>query len=105
MDGNLVQGDLSGIAQDAHGLQAISDQQAQIMHNLANTMDTLAVALQSPSASPALQAVGDRLQAVGNQFGTQFADHSQMMQNNAQGFDAADQDNHAIFSKIDSFLA
>jgi hypothetical protein len=102
--GGLISGELDGIAQDAHGLQAISDMQAQIMQNLANTMDGLASSLNSPAAGVALQAAGDRLHTNGMQFSAQFADHSQMMTNNGTTFDTADQDNAAIIGKIDAFL-
>ena len=99
MQGNVF-GDIEGLASDVHGLQEISDMQSQIMHSLANTMEGLKTALNSPAAGVACQAAGERLHTNGMQFSSQFADHSQMMGNNANIMSTADEDNQALFQGI-----
>jgi beta-lactamase superfamily II metal-dependent hydrolase len=99
MQGNVF-GDIEGLAGDVHGLQQISDTQAQIMNNLGNTMDALRTAMNSPAAGAACQAAGERLHTNGMQFSAQFAEQSHKMNNNSTIMQTADHDNHTLFQGI-----
>ena len=98
-----VFGEFSGMSHDSSQLQNISDQQAQIMRNLGNTMDNLAQSLQGQpgGAGPAMQSLGDRLITIGNQFSTKFADHSDMMRNNVQLLNNNEEHNASIIRGVE----
>lgn len=98
-DSGVIHGVLDGIANDAKGLQEISDMQGQLMHNLSNTCESLVPALRG-QAGMAMQAAGQRLEANGLMFSSQFADQSSMMQNNGAVMDSTDQDNSHIISQV-----
>ena len=104
MDGTggngIIRAELDGLATDAHGLQEISDQQAQLMHSLGSTLEGLAYTLQSDQAGPALQACGERLIHDGQQFSARFADHSSMMTNNRVNLDNMDSDSAQGFNAV-----
>lgn len=84
-------GQLDGIASNAQGLQELSDNQAAIMQNLANTLDMLAPNLQG-TAGRAMQQCGQQMHAEGMRFSTAFADHSNKMTTNAALLGNHDQD-------------
>jgi len=95
-----VFGEFSGMSHDSSQLQNISDQQAQIMRNLGNTLDNLATHLQG-QAGTAMQSLGDRLITIGNQFSTKFADHSDMMRNNVQLLNNNEEHNASIIRGVE----
>jgi uncharacterized protein YukE len=99
-----IHGELDGIAQDAQGLQEVSDQQAAIMNSLASSMESLAPAMQG-SAGIAMQNVGAQLHAEGMKFSTHFADHAQKMHNNAQILQSHDEDNQHIISQVANLIS
>lgn len=96
---NSIFGQLDGIAADAQGLQDVSDAQAGNMHSLANTLQGLAATLQG-SAGTAMQQVGEQMHAAGMRISSQFADHSQKMQNNGHVLDTTDADNMHVITQV-----
>lgn len=98
--GGVIRAELDALATDAHGLQDISDQQAQLMHSLGSTLEGLAQTLQSDQAGPALQACGERLIHDGQQFSARFADHSHMMTTNRVTLDNMDADGAQGFNAV-----
>jgi uncharacterized protein YukE len=98
---NGIYGVLDGIAADAQGLQTVSDQQAFLMNQLANTMDALPAAM-SGAAATAMAGVGEQLRAAGNRMSATFADHSQKMHNNASIMQSSDDDNAHLISQVGS---
>ena len=98
--GGIVRAELDGLAADAHGLQQISDQQAQLMNALGSTLEGLASTLVSDAAGPALQACGERLIHDGQQFSARFADHSDMMTNNRVNYTSTDEQSAQGFNAI-----
>jgi len=86
-----IYGRLDGITNNAQGLQELADNQASIMANLANTLDTLVPNLQG-AAGMAMQQCGEQLHAEGMRFATAFADHSHRMSNNATLLGSSDED-------------
>jgi uncharacterized protein YukE len=99
----VIHGELDGIAQDAQGLQEVSDTQAQIMHGLANAMESLVPAMRG-QASASMQNVGAQLHAQGMRFSTTFADHSQKMGNNRQIFESHDSDNQQLIEQVNNLI-
>jgi uncharacterized protein YukE len=98
-----IHGELDGIAQDAQGLQEVSDAQASIMHSLASTMESLVPAM-SGMAATAMQNVGEQLHQQGMQFSTTFAEHSQKMHNNGNIFQTRDEDGANIISQVSNLI-
>ena len=98
--GGIIRAELDALSSDAHGLQDISDMQAQLMHSLGGTLQGLAATLQGDQSGPALQACGDRLIHDGQQFSVRFADHAEMMSNNRTHLDTMDADNAHGFNAI-----
>jgi uncharacterized protein YukE len=94
-----IYGQIDGIANNAQGLQSVSDSQAQLMQQLSQTCENLVPHLQG-AAGTAMQQVGQQLHAQGMQFATAFADHSQMMKNNATLLTTHDQDHAHIISQV-----
>jgi uncharacterized protein YukE len=92
-------GQLDGMASNASGLQEVSDNQAAVMQNLAQTCDGLAPNLQG-MAGTAMQNCGQQLHAHGMRISTAFADHSNMMQNNASLMSNRDQENSHILNQV-----
>lgn len=90
--GGPVKGDLEALATDAHGLQAISDTQAALLHQLSGTMEHLSTVMSGSSVQVALQTCAERLEHDGMQFTSKFADHSDMMTNNRTILDNVDAD-------------
>lgn len=103
MTNGPIFGDLEAIGKDAGTLQEISDQQAAIMNHLGNTMEALAPAMKG-GAGKAMQQVGEQLQHQGQQFSTQFADHSQKMNNNAHILSTADDEGASMISGISNLI-
>lgn len=98
-----IHGELDGIAQDAQGLQAISDNQASTMHALASTMEGLGSTLQG-AAGIQMQSVGEQLHAQGMRFSTTFAEHSQKMANNASIFESHDSDGASVIAQVSGLI-
>ena len=96
----IIHGELDAISGDAAGLQAVSDKQAAAMQRMASTLEAAAAALQSPGAGASLQRVGAELHADGLTFSTQFADHSDKMNNNRAGLETGDQDGAADIEAV-----
>lgn len=96
---NSIFGQLDGIASNASQLQGVSDSQAGIMQQLGSTFDALAPSFQG-QAGTAMQVVGQRLHAHGAQIATAFADHSQMMQNNAALLSSRDEEHAHILGQV-----
>jgi uncharacterized protein YukE len=94
-----IHGELDAIAQDAQGLQDVSDTQATIMHGLASAMESLVPAMHG-GAAVAMQNVGEQLHQQGMRFSTTFAEHSHKMGNNGQIFQTHDDDNQHIISQV-----
>ncbi|MBV8346032.1 MAG: hypothetical protein JOZ49_00400 [Mycolicibacterium sp.] len=104
MAGQVVHGVLDGIAGDAQGLQAVSDEQAGLMHQLGSTLEGLASTLNSPGAGAAMQNVGAQLHQRGMEMSTKFADHSDKMANNRQILDTHDQDGAHIIAQVGNLI-
>ncbi|MEX3649686.1 MULTISPECIES: hypothetical protein [Mycolicibacterium] len=98
-----IHGELDALAQDAQGLQEVSDQQAALMHSLASTMEGLSTSMIG-RASLAMQQVGEQLHHEGNLMSTTFADHSHMMNNNRQILDSGDEENAHAISQISNLI-
>jgi len=96
---NSIFGQLDGIASNASGLQEVSDNQAAIMQHLSSVCDGLAPNLQG-QAGTAMQQAGQQLHTAGMRIASTFADHSQMMNNNAALLDSRDQENSHILSQV-----
>jgi uncharacterized protein YukE len=94
-----IYGQLEGIANNASGLQEVSDNQAAIMQHLSSTCEGLVPNLQG-LAGTAMQQAGQQLHTAGMQMAAAFADHSQMMTNNASLLSGRDQDNAHILSQV-----
>jgi uncharacterized protein YukE len=92
-------GQLDGMASNASGLQEVSDNQAAIMQQLSSVCDGLAPSLQG-QAGTAMQQAGQQIHAAGMRTASTFADHSQMMSNNAQLLDSRDQENSHILNQV-----
>lgn len=75
-------GQIDGIASNAQGLQDVSDTQAAVMQHLGSTLEGLAPNFQG-AAGAAMQTTGQQLHTHGMQISTAFANHSDMMKNNA----------------------
>jgi hypothetical protein len=101
MSQGQISADLAALSGDAHGLDNISQEQSGILHALAGTMDTLAVALKvtSPSGA-ACAAMGERLHADGMLFVSQFSDNSEKMTKNASFHQNADDDATHILNQV-----
>jgi hypothetical protein len=95
-----VFGEFSGMSHSSAQLQAISDQQAQIMRQLGSTIEGLAPHFQG-QAAVAMNNLGDRLITIGNQFSTKFASHSDMMRNNVALLDNNEQHNTSIIRGVE----
>lgn len=102
--GAAIHGELDGIAQDAQGLQQVSDTQAAIMHSLASAMESLVPAMHGAAAA-AMQNVGEQLHAQGMRFSTTFADHSHKMTNNGQIFESHDNDGMNIIAQVAGLIS
>jgi uncharacterized protein YukE len=102
--GGAIHGELDGIAQDAQGLQVVSDTQASIMHSLASSMEALIPAMHGGAAT-AMQNVGEQLHAQGMRFSTTFAEHSHKMATNGQIFQTHDEDNQHIISQVATLIS
>lgn len=94
-------GQLDGIANNAQGLQNVSDNQAAIMHHVGSICDGLAPNLQG-AAGKAMQHAGQQLHAHGIKIASAFADHSHMMHNNAALMSSRDEENQHILSQVDT---
>lgn len=99
----VIYGQLDGIAQDAQGLQEVSDTQASLVQGLANTMEGLGVSLRG-MAGNAMQQVGEQLRHQGTMFSTEFADHSQKMSNNGQVINTADEEHAHMISQVGNLI-
>lgn len=86
-----IKAELDGVAQDSSGLQEVSDNQAAIMNQLADTFEGLVPHFHGEAAA-AFQSLGEQLRAQGNMFTNEFADQSQKMGNNANILHTADQE-------------
>lgn len=98
-----IHGVLDGIAADAQGLQAVSDEQAAMMSSLASTVEGLGATLQG-SAGVAMQNVGGQLHQQGLMFTSQFADHSAKMSNNGNILSTGDEDNAHLLSQVGNLI-
>jgi uncharacterized protein YukE len=92
-------GQLDGIASNASGLQEVSDNQAAIMQQLGSTFDALAPNFQG-QAGTAMQQVGQQLHTAGAQLASAFADHSNMMHNNATLLGSSDEEHAHIIGQV-----
>lgn len=102
--GGAIHGELDGIAQDAQGLQEVSDTQASIMHSLASAMESLVPAMHG-GAAMAMQNVGEQLHQQGMRFSTTFAEQSQKMGNNGAIFQSHDEDNANIIQQVAGLIS
>jgi uncharacterized protein YukE len=98
-----IHGELDGIAQDAQGLQEVSDTQASIMHSLASTMESLVPAMHGMAAT-AMQNVGEQLHQQGMQFSTTFAEHSHMMNNNGNILQTRDEEGANMIHQVSNLI-
>ncbi|MBU8819273.1 hypothetical protein KL864_25600 [Mycolicibacterium goodii] len=94
-----IHGELDLIAQDAQGLQEVSDAQAALVNHLANTLDGLVPAMVGQGGA-AMQTVGEELRHHGMLMSTTFADHSQMMNNNRAILESGDDENASAIASI-----
>jgi uncharacterized protein YukE len=94
-----IHGVLDGIAADAQGLQAVSDEQSGLMSSLASTLEGLGATLQG-SAGVAMQNTGAQLHQRGLMSTTQFADHSAKMSNNGNILNTGDEDNAHLLNQV-----
>ena len=101
--GGAIHGELDGIAQDAQGLQEVSDTQASIMQSLASTMESLVPAMHGPAAT-AMQNIGEQLHQQGMRFSTTFADHSSKMHNNSQILQSHDEDGAHVIQQVSNLI-
>lgn len=95
-----IRGDFDGMHQAQATLQAISDETGNAVSQLGNQFEVLGTALQGQASGDACQRMGERLITSGNQFVTSFGDHSHMMGNNIQIFQAADEENQHLINAI-----
>jgi uncharacterized protein YukE len=102
--GGAIHGELDGIAQDAQGLQQVSDTQASIMQALASAMESLVPAMHG-SAATAMQNVGEQLHAQGMKFHSQFSDHSHKMANNGQIFETSDHEGMNAINAVQNLIS
>lgn len=100
---DIIHGELDGIAQDAQGLQEVSDQQAALVQHLASTMETLGTTMIGQGGQ-AMQLVGEELHHQGQMMSTTFADHSHMMNNNRNILDSGDSENAHAISQVTSLI-
>lgn len=98
-----IHGVLDGIAADAQGLQAVSDEQAAMMSSFASTVEGLGATMQG-SAGVAMQNVGAQLHQQGLMFTSQFADHSAKMSNNGNILNTGDEDNAHLLSQVGNLI-
>lgn len=98
-----IHGVLDGIAADAQGLQAVSDEQSAMMSSFASTLEGLGATMQG-SAGVAMQNVGAQLHQQGLMFTSQFADHSAKMSNNGNILNTGDEDNAHLLSQVGNLI-
>ena len=94
-----IHGVLDGIANDAQGLQGVSDEQAALMSQFGSTLEGLGATLQG-SAGTAMQNVGAQLHQQGLMFSSTFADHSAKMANNGNILNTGDEDNAHLLAQV-----
>jgi uncharacterized protein YukE len=90
---------LDGIANNAQGLQGVSDNTAAICTHLGSTVEALGANFQGQGGT-AMQAAGHQLITEGQAHTAMFADHSHMMANNAAFHANNDADQAHILGQV-----
>jgi hypothetical protein len=102
--GGVIHGVLDGIAQDAQGLQTVSDTQASLVKSLGATLEGLGSTMLG-AAGTAMQQVGEQLINQGNQLSTHFDEHSHKMKNNGQILQSGDEDGAHMIAQVANMMA